>query len=249
MADPIIVTRNGTTTPTTADLSNFQLGYDSAADILYIRDGAGIVTLGGGANLPSLMGLTFASESFVKMTAAGVFALDTSTYLTTGAASSTYVPYAGAAAAVNLGAHSLTVAEDIILNSDSKKLIFGTSQTLSLAAGIYSDSVDNINLSSTKTAVSIIMASSQTQFRIVADTTAGRGYFQAGIVGGSDSGRLYFSGYNAATAAAVFFKTSAARIAADTTLPTEKLEIGGNLWLAVDNYKIKLGTGKDAAIY
>ena len=52
MADPIVITRNGTTTPTTSDLSNFQLGYDSAADILYIRDGAGIVAIG--TILPSL---------------------------------------------------------------------------------------------------------------------------------------------------------------------------------------------------
>jgi hypothetical protein len=46
-------------------------------------------------NLTSLSGLTFASTSFVKMTAAGTFALDTNTYLTTASAASTYLPLAG----------------------------------------------------------------------------------------------------------------------------------------------------------
>jgi len=52
MADPVIITRHGTSTPTTGDLSDFQLGYDAAADTLYIRDGAAIVTLGGAAFVP-----------------------------------------------------------------------------------------------------------------------------------------------------------------------------------------------------
>ena len=43
-------------------------------------------------NLTSLAGLTYASASFVKMTASGTFALDTNTYLTTSSASSTYQP-------------------------------------------------------------------------------------------------------------------------------------------------------------
>ena len=41
-------------------------------------------------NLTSLSGLTYASLSFVKMTAAGTFALDTNTYLTAGSAVSTF---------------------------------------------------------------------------------------------------------------------------------------------------------------
>ncbi len=49
-------------------------------------------------NLTSLSGLTYASASFVKMTAAGTFALDTNTYLTsatgvTSAATTGYIPY------------------------------------------------------------------------------------------------------------------------------------------------------------
>jgi hypothetical protein len=47
------------------------------------------------ANLTSLADLTFASTSFVKMTAAGTFALDTNVYLTTASAASTYLPLTG----------------------------------------------------------------------------------------------------------------------------------------------------------
>lgn len=46
-------------------------------------------------NLTSLSALSYASTSFVKMTAAGTFALDVNTYLTTSSASSTYLPLAG----------------------------------------------------------------------------------------------------------------------------------------------------------
>ena len=57
-------------------------------------------------NLTSLAALSYASTSFVKMTAAGTFALDVNTYLTTSSASSTYVPYSGATGAVNIGSNS-----------------------------------------------------------------------------------------------------------------------------------------------
>jgi len=43
-------------------------------------------------NLTSFSGLSFVSTSFVKMTAAGTFALDVNTYLTTSSAASTYQP-------------------------------------------------------------------------------------------------------------------------------------------------------------
>ena len=46
-------------------------------------------------NLTSLAGLTYASTAFVKMTAAGTFALDTNTYLSAATAASTYLPLAG----------------------------------------------------------------------------------------------------------------------------------------------------------
>jgi hypothetical protein len=61
----------------------------------------------GSTNLTSLAALTFASTSFVKMTAAGTFALDTNTYALASALGS-YVPYTGATGAVNLGANNLS---------------------------------------------------------------------------------------------------------------------------------------------
>jgi hypothetical protein len=44
------------------------------------------------SNLTNLSALTYASTSFVKMTGANTFTLDTNTYLTTSAAASTYQP-------------------------------------------------------------------------------------------------------------------------------------------------------------
>jgi len=58
-------------------------------------------------NLTSLAALSYASTSFVKMTASGTFSLDTNTYVTSGALSS-YVPYTGAVSNVALGTFSLT---------------------------------------------------------------------------------------------------------------------------------------------
>ena len=53
-------------------------------------------------NLTSLAGLSYASTSFVKMTAAGTFALDVNTYLTTSSASSTYLPLTGGTTTGNI---------------------------------------------------------------------------------------------------------------------------------------------------
>ena len=64
-------------------------------------------------NLTSLAGLTFASTAFVKMTAAGTFALDTNTYLTTGAAASTYLPLAGGTLTGNLDGTSASFSKSV----------------------------------------------------------------------------------------------------------------------------------------
>lgn len=58
-------------------------------------------------DLTAIAALGFASTSFLTKTAANTWVLDTNTYLTTGSASSTYVPYTGATGSVELGAHSL----------------------------------------------------------------------------------------------------------------------------------------------
>ena len=59
-------------------------------------------------NLTSISGLTYASLSFVKMSAAGTFILDTSVYITAASVASTYVPYSGATGSVTLGSNSFT---------------------------------------------------------------------------------------------------------------------------------------------
>ncbi len=103
------VTTNGTLTlafaagyslPTTTSQTNWDTAYTNRITSLTTTGSSGAATLSsntlnipnytlaglGGqplaTNLTSLAGLTFASTSFVKMTAAGTFSLDTNTYLT-----------------------------------------------------------------------------------------------------------------------------------------------------------------------
>ena len=83
MTDPVIVTRHGTATPTTDDLSDFQLGYDATADILYIRDGAAIVVIG----------------------------------------AASFVPYAGATEAVDLGVYGITAQSAIIDGTSTEAVL------------------------------------------------------------------------------------------------------------------------------
>jgi hypothetical protein len=100
----------------------------------------------GSASLTSLSGLTYASLSFVKMTAAGAFALDTNTYLTssTGVSSITgtvnQITASAATGAVTLslpvsvvGINSLTsaAASNLVLGTGT----FGTALTFASATG------------------------------------------------------------------------------------------------------------------
>ena len=92
--------QSGYAIPTTASQTNWDTAYSSRISSLTTTGSSGAATLAsnvlniptytlaglGGqplsTNLTALTGLTFASTSFVKMTAAGTFALDTNTYLT-----------------------------------------------------------------------------------------------------------------------------------------------------------------------
>jgi len=92
---------SGYSIPTTASQSNWDVAYSNRITSLTTTGSSGSATLssntlniptytlaglGGQAsstNLTSLSGLTYAAASFVKMTGAGTFALDTTTYLTT----------------------------------------------------------------------------------------------------------------------------------------------------------------------
>ena len=70
-------------------------------------------------NLTSLSALSYASTSFVKMTAAGTFALDVNTYLTTSSASSTYLNLSGSNANQNIGIGSYSFTAGAIYSSVS----------------------------------------------------------------------------------------------------------------------------------
>lgn len=90
----------GYSIPTTSNQTNWDSAYTNKISSLTVTGSSGSATLSsnilniptytlaglGGQNssasLTSLAGLTYASKSFVKMTAAGTFGLDTSTYLT-----------------------------------------------------------------------------------------------------------------------------------------------------------------------
>ena len=90
----------GYSIPTTSDQTNWGTAYTNRITSLTVTGSSGAATLSsntlniptytlaglGGqassASLTSLAGLTYVSASFVKMTAAGTFGLDTSTYLT-----------------------------------------------------------------------------------------------------------------------------------------------------------------------
>jgi hypothetical protein len=103
----------GYSIPTNASQTTWDTAYTNRITSLTVTGSSGSATLisnvlniptytlsglGGqplATNLTSLSGLTYASISFVKMTASGTFALDTNTYLTTTSAASTYLPLAG----------------------------------------------------------------------------------------------------------------------------------------------------------
>jgi len=95
-------------------------------------------------NLTSLSGLTFVSTSFVKMTAAGTFALDTNTYLTTSSASSTYLPLSGGTLTGALNGTSATFTSSINASGVGTRLNFDTT---GLAAANYISTVEDFKLS------------------------------------------------------------------------------------------------------
>lgn len=85
-------------------------------------------------NLTSLAALSYASTSFVKMTASGTFSLDTNTYVTSSALSS-YVPYTGATSNVALGTFSLT-SNNGIYNTEISSSYFGVENNAATIFGL-----------------------------------------------------------------------------------------------------------------
>ena len=77
------------TTPTNGQLligntsnSNFSLAALTQGTGIIVTNAAGSITVAASAPLQSLSGLTYVSASFVKMTSAGTFGLDTNVYIT-----------------------------------------------------------------------------------------------------------------------------------------------------------------------
>lgn len=102
----------------------------------------------------------------------------------------------------NIGAATAT---SVTVASNSQALVLGTSGDVT----IYGNSLDVNNTETwiygTKASHALLLRSPNTTFRILAYSSAGYGYFQAGVTGGSNNGSLYFSGYNGATATQVQF--------------------------------------------
>jgi hypothetical protein len=181
--------QSGYAIPTTASQANWDTAYSSRISSLTTTGSSGSATLvsnvlniptytlsglGGqplATNLTSLTGLTFVSTSFVKMTAAGTFALDTNTYGTFTLPSLT----SGSV----LFSNGTTIAQDnanFFWDNTNKRLGIGTTTPNYNLTSFYSTSGQNgirINASN---------ASAQTQLLLENNITTG---MQIGITGTS----------------------------------------------------------------
>ena len=145
MADPIIITRHGTDAPEVGDLADHQLGYDATADILYIRDGAGIVVIGAASFVPysGATGAVDLGAENLTTTGVGTFftinASDPETGVQLGGASvfrmkGTTSMYIGPSA--NLNYANITGTGNICVSSDKNQWLQMTSGENNTAVGI-----------------------------------------------------------------------------------------------------------------
>jgi len=106
----------------------------------YLPDASGTIALT--SNIGSWGALNYptwvSGTPFVKMTAAGTFALDTNTYLTTSSAATTYVPYTGATGNVDLGTYTIKVGNG---TASATAIQLGATANL----GLYSSSANKID--------------------------------------------------------------------------------------------------------
>jgi len=140
-------------------------------------------------NLTSLAGLSYASTSFVKMTAAGTFALDVNTYLTTGSASSTYFPISAGSGTPMTG--DLYVNGNIFFNSS--KYIYTNSDQINSYYNSNASATLNINYNgynngSTQFRSLNIYNGKNTLFGIFDGTNSS---FTLGSTSGTGTGALY----------------------------------------------------------
>lgn len=149
----------------------------------------------------------------------------------------------------SLGSYDLTTTGDINIASDSNGLNLGVNGS-STFYGSDDANYGYYNIVTAKNGAALLMQSARTKFRWVADNlNAGYGYFQAGLTGGSNSGKIIFSGINVASLSGFNVVANTTRIGNVTATGGERLQVIGNLWLETDNDKFYLGAGKDASIY
>lgn len=171
-------------------------------------------------NLTSLAALSYASTSFVKMTASGTFSLDTNTYVTSGALSS-YVPYTGAVSNVALGTFSLT-SDNGIYNTEISSSYFGVENNAATIFGLLE--YNKLTLTDNTGPVSVMeMNTSGLVFPNGSTQTT------AGLTGSGSSGQVSY--WNGSTSQAgtsnLFWDSSNNRLGINNASPLYALDVSG----------------------
>ena len=170
-------------------------------------------------NLTSLAALSYASTSFVKMTASGTFSLDTNTYVTSGVLSS-YVPYTGAVSNVALGSFSLTSDNGAYDTEISPTFVKAKNLSGTEFSSMYYDRVEVSNTISIST---MQMNSSGLTFPNGSTQTT------AGLTGSGSSGQVSY--WNGSTSQAgtsnLFWDSGNNRLGINNATPLYALDVSG----------------------
>ena len=170
-------------------------------------------------NLTSLAALSYASTSFVKMTASGTFSLDTNTYVTSGALSS-YVPYTGAVSNVALGTFSLTSDNGAYDTEISPTFVKAKNLTATEFSSMH---YDHVEVSNTISMSTMQMNSSGLVFPNGSTQTS------AGLTGSGSSGQVSY--WNGSTSQAgtsnLFWDSSNNRLGINNASPLYALDVSG----------------------
>lgn len=170
-------------------------------------------------NLTSLAALSYASTSFVKMTASGTFSLDTNTYVTSGALSS-YVPYTGAVSNVALGTFSLTSDNGAYDTEISPTFVKAKNLTATEFSSMH---YDHVEVSNTISMSTMQMNSSGLVFPNGSTQTS------AGLTGSGSSGQVSY--WNGSTSQAgtsnLFWDSGNNRLGINNASPLYALDVSG----------------------
>jgi hypothetical protein len=170
-------------------------------------------------NLTSLAALSYASTSFVKMTASGTFSLDTNTYVTSGALSS-YVPYTGAVSNVALGTFSLTSDNGAYDTEISPTFVKAKNLTATEFSSMH---YDHVEVSNTISMSTMQMNSSGLVFPNGSTQTS------AGLTGSGSSGQVSY--WNGSTSQAgtsnLFWDSGNNRLGINNASPLYDLDVSG----------------------